>query len=254
VENATPKLFVVMAGDTYVFSVLARTADEARALVLEKIPTGLPDDLLKVHEVDGPVGAVEVRPPTGQGPFPLSRSLYEAFPSLAVCLPSWEAAMGTCFHFEVSVRLLAQKHFGGRSITEDVGDRENGKKPGLLSMLFDKLSFSDEEKVFLPRCNRLRNKIIHCEQDALQACVRELKPDFVPRPTVTRMNSPKGASAEEMLSVIQDRTNAVPVQGTSTRADGFFGWMLEAAYDGTFETAANLLGSGVRIINSKATQ
>jgi len=243
-----------MAGDTYVFSVLARTPEEARALVLEKIPTGVPDDLLKVHEVEGPVGVVEVRPPTGQGPFPLSRSLYEACPSLATCLPSWEAAMGTCFHFEVSVRLLAQKHFGGQSITEDVGDKEKGQKPGLLSMLFDKLSFVDEEKAFLPRCNRLRNKIIHCEQDALQAFVRELKPDFVPRPTVARMRFSKGASAEEMISVIQNQTNAVPVQGTSTRVDGFYGWMLEAACDGTFETATSLLGRGIRIINSKATQ
>jgi hypothetical protein len=64
----------------------------------------------------------------------------------------------------------------------------------------------------------------------------------------------RGASAEEMISVIQNQTNAVAVQGTSACADGFYGWMLEAACDGTFETATSLLGRGIRIINSKATQ
>jgi len=160
--------------------------------------------------------------------------------------------MGTSFHFEVSVRLLSQKNFGGRSITQDIA--ESGNKPGLLKMLFGKLAFTDEEKAFLPQCNRLRNKIIHCEQDALQKAVREMKPDFVPRPQVTRTRFPKGSDPEEMLAALQNRTDAVPVQATSTRADGFYGWMLEAACDGTFETAIDLLGRGIGMINAKAAQ
>jgi hypothetical protein len=252
--DASQKLFMVMAWDTYVFSVLAPTSDEARALVRGKIATDVPDGVLNIHEVEGPVGVVKVKQP--QPPFPFSRSIYEMSPNLANCLPSWETAMGTCFHFEVAVRLLAQKHFAGRSITENVGDRENNgkKKPGLLSLLFAKLSFSDEEKSFLPQCNHMRNKIIHCEPDALQAAIKEMKPDFAPRAKVVRMRLPAGAKSEEMISVLENQTNAVPVKETSTRADGFYGWMWEAACDGTFETATNLLGSGIRIINSKAMQ
>lgn len=164
--------------------------------------------------------------------------------------------MGTCFHFEVAVRLLAQKHFAGRSITENVGGQEknDAKNPGLLSLLFTKLSFSDEEKSFLRQCNHLRNKIIHCEPDALQAAIKAMKPDFAPAAKVVRGHFPKGANSEETRSVLENQTNAVPVKETSTRTDGFYGWMWEAASDGTFEMATNLLGRGIHIINSKAVQ
>ena len=52
-----------------------------------------------------------------------------------------------------------------------------------------------------------------------------MKPDFAPRAKVVRMRLPNGENSEEMISVLENQTNAVPVKETSTRADGFYGWM-----------------------------
>jgi hypothetical protein len=84
--------------------------------------------------------------------YPTGRILRAADQMLSLSLPQWEAAMHACFHFEVMVRILAQKHFLGESITRDIGDN-NKKGEGLLTMLFRTLAFTDDEKQFLRRCN-----------------------------------------------------------------------------------------------------
>src|SRR5690348_13402023 len=96
-----------------------------------------------------------------RGPFPTSEMLYRFGPALGSCLPAWEGAMGACFHFEVIVRLAANRFFPTESVTRDIGT--GSKEKGLLELLFAKLEFSTGEKAFLPKCNTLRNKIIHCE-------------------------------------------------------------------------------------------
>src|SRR5260370_22767373 len=90
-------------------------------------------------------------------------------PMLAFSLPRWEEAMLSCFHFEVKVRLLAGKVFPAESVTREIGDTKNG----LLVLLFQRLTFSDNEKAFLPKCNTLRNKLIHCEPDAVRRLGQE---------------------------------------------------------------------------------
>src|SRR4051794_36934294 len=115
------------------------------------------------------------------------RELLSHNPSLAFALGPWERAMVACFRFEVTVRQLAGKFYPGESVTTEIGDK-NGK-PGLMAMLFDrpKLAFTIAEKDFLPKCNRLRNKLIHCEPDAVRRLVQELWPVFQPADTVAQM-------------------------------------------------------------------
>lgn len=184
--------------------------------------------------------------------FPYSMILQASGPLLARCLPTWEAAMGSCFHFELLVRLLAQKHLGGESVTRDIGDR--GTRPGLLSRLFETLEFSEEEQAFLPKCNTLRNKLIHCEPDGVLRVVRELVPGFDPENRVHKHELPPGGSGEAILETLESQRGAVPVQSTSSRTDGFLGWMIQATVDGTFELAVELLGRGMAIVDSKSDQ
>lgn len=189
---------------------------------------------------------------SGEPLFLQSLPLYRSSPTLALCLPKWEQAMGACFHFELCVRLLAQKHFLGESVSTDVGDQK--RKPGLLTMLFGRLQFSDEEREFLPKCNRLRNKLIHCEPDKVVAVLREIVPEFRPTNKIQELKFGAEASAEEMIEVIRTRRNAINVQDTTSRQEGFLGWMMQAAHDGTFHLTAQVLGKAIMILNSKATQ
>jgi len=176
-------------------------------------------------------------------------SLHQQSPMLELCLPKWQAAMVACFQFELVVRLLAQKWFAGESVTRHIGDGSKGM--GLLSLLFLKLEFSPEERVFLPRCNTLRNKLIHCEPDALLRIVRELEPQFNPASAVRRTTLEPGASGADILSAIATQAGAVDMMSTTSQSDGFLGWMLQAASDGTFEAATELLIRGMTIVEAK---
>jgi hypothetical protein len=103
-----PKLFGFVVGDNAI-TVMARTLTDARALLLKKFgPQGVTAEHLRQADGrPGPITVVSMRRPPGS--FPLSPVLYQHSPALLSCLPKWEAAMGSCFHFEVAVRLLAQK-------------------------------------------------------------------------------------------------------------------------------------------------
>ena len=172
---------------------------------------------------------------------------------LSLSLPQWEAAMHACFHFEVMVRILAQKHFLGESITRDIGDN-NKKGEGLLTMLFRTLTFTDDEKQFLRRCNTLRNKLIHCEPDAVLRVLQEFKPDFKPPGLAFMIKLSGGQSDSDLLNANQTMSGAVPVQDTSSREEGFLGWMLDSAGNGTFGLATEVFVRAVLIANSKADQ
>ena len=176
-------------------------------------------------------------------------SLHQQSPLLELCLPKWQTAMAACFHFELLVRLLAQKFFAGESVTRDVADGRKGD--GLLTLLFGRLEFSSDERLFLPKCNTLRNKLIHCEPDALLRVVRELAPEFTPRSMVRRLTLEEQASGAQILAAIQTQDGAVDVMNTTSRADGFLGWMIQSASDGTFELATELLRRGMVMVDSK---
>jgi hypothetical protein len=185
-------------------------------------------------------------------PVSTGQILREADETLNISLPQWEGAMRACFHFEVIVRILAQKHFLGESITRDVADGKKGE--GLLTLLFRLLTFTEEEKLYLLRCNSLRNKLIHCEPDGVLRVLREIMPDFAPPNRAFRINLSGGESGAELVTTIQTMRGAVPVQRTSSREDGFLGWMLESAANGTFLFAVEVFVGAVRIVDSKADQ
>ena len=171
-------------------------------------------------------------------------------PMLAMCLPAWEGAMLGCFHFEVKVRLLAGKFFPPESVTTEIGPKD-----GLLALLFKRLSFTDEEAAFLPKCNTLRNKLIHCEPDAVRRLVQELDPDFRPPDVVQQVRIPDDMrTGEGILELLNTGKTAVAVSTTSSRSEGFLGWMLQAAGDGTFDRARRVFIHGMQIIDSKLDQ
>jgi len=172
-------------------------------------------------------------------------------PALAYSLPHWEEAMLASFHFEMHVRLLAGRFHPAESVTTEIGD-SNGK-PGLLKMLFQRptLAFDGAEQSFLPKCNRLRNKLIHCEPDAVRKSVQELMPAFQPPDKVHLLKLPKGASGTAIIETLQTQAGAINVSATASRQEGFFGWMLQASNDGTFDLAAGIFRFGIGIIKAK---
>jgi hypothetical protein len=169
---------------------------------------------------------------------------------LGLSLPKWEAAMGSCFHFELVVRLLAGIKFPSESVNRDIADGKKGE--GLLTLLFRQMSFTDEERAFLPKCNTLRNKLIHCEPDAVLRLVQDLVPGFQPPSVMKQFNISPGASGTDILQMIVSREGATDVLKTSSRKQGFTGWMVQAAQDGTFDQANALLGRGIAIVDSRA--
>ena len=179
--------------------------------------------------------------------FPHGDGLRASGPILGTFLWAWEAAMGSCFHFELSARLLAQVRFARESIELDLGARA-----GLLALLFRHWPFTDDEKDFLPKCNTMRNKIIHCEPDTLYKIVREIDPSFTPPPHVRSVTLDEHASGSEILDAITTQRGVVDVKNTTTRDQGFSGWMMEAASNGTFAKAVEILGRGIAILRSKA--
>lgn len=176
---------------------------------------------------------------------------YEASdsPLLATALPQWARAMLGCFTVEVKVRLLAGKYFPSESVAKDIGAQEGG----LLELLFAKLAFSDDEKAFLRRCIKLRNKLIHCEPDKVRSLVQEFDPTFRPPNLFKKFRVPEGGlTAAVVVDAVTNGTGGVNVIGTRSRDEGFLGWMLQAAEDGTFDRAAEIFRQGGNIISGKA--
>ena len=139
-----------------------------------------------------------------------------------------------------------------QSVTTDIGDKKG--QPGLLTTLFQrpKLALTAAERSFLPKCNTLRNKLIHCEPDAVRKLVQELTPTFQPPNLVQLFRLQPGASGTAILDMLKTKKGAVNVSATTSRQDGFFGWMLQASKDGTFDMAAGIFGFGIGIMKAKA--
>jgi hypothetical protein len=171
-------------------------------------------------------------------------------PMLALSLPRWEEAMLSCFHFEVNVRLLAGKFFPAESVTREIGDLKNG----LLILLYQVLAFTDSEKTFLSKANTLRNKLIHCEPDAVRRLVQELVPAFQPPNVIQQIPLSENVTGAAIADALVNRTGAVNVADTSSRDEGFLGWMIQAAGDGTFDLAARSFKHAIGIIGVKARQ
>jgi len=171
-------------------------------------------------------------------------------PILATAFPQWARAMLGSFTVEAKVRLLAGKYFPSESVTKEVG-----ADGGLLDLLFGKLAFSDDEKTFLRRCIRLRNKLIHCEPDKVRSILQEIDPAFQPLNLFKRFSVPEGGLTKAgVIDAITNGTGGVNVVGTKSRDEGFMGWMLQAAGDGTFDQAAEIFTQAGDLINDKARQ
>lgn len=148
------------------------------------------------------------------------------------------------------MRLLAQKFFAGESVVRDIADGKKGS--GLLTLLFGRLPFSDDEKAFLLKCNTLRNKLIHCEPDGVLRIVQELDPTFTPPSLAVQLDISESSSGADTLEVIQGQRGAIDVLATTSRSAGFLGWMLQSTSDGTFHHAVEILTRGMTIIDTKA--
>ena len=169
-------------------------------------------------------------------------------PTLAVALPQWARAMLGCFTVEAKLRLLTGKYFPAESVTKDLGEAG-----GVLDLLFRKLPFADEEQVFLRRCVRLRNKLIHCEPDEVRRLVQEFVPAFQPPSVFKKFRVPEGGlSPEAIIDAVTSGSGGVNVPDTKSRDQGFLGWMMQAAQDGTFDLAAEIFRRGIEIISAKA--
>ena len=120
-------------------------------------------------------------------------------------------------------------------------------------MLFEKLDFTDDEETLLRKCTTLRNKLIHCEPDAVQRLVTELLPAFRPQVAMFQFHFPKGGLTPAVVrNAVENRTDGVPVTQTVSRQDGFIGWMMQAGYDGTSGLATKILRATIDIISAKA--
>jgi len=163
---------------------------------------------------------------------------------LGISLPRWDEAMLACFHFELQVRLLASKYFPSESVVDKTAD--------LLKLLYKKIPFAQDEKVRLTRCNQLRNKLIHCEPDALLKLVKESNPGFCPAPVVREVDIPQSTlTISKLFGAI---ARAVNVQSTSSRDAGFQGWMMESASNGTFTQVTAMLNDGTALLFEKAAE
>ncbi len=173
--------------------------------------------------------------------------------SVALALPPWEIAMRACFRFELEVRLTVGRKRPADSVALDIGDKhyKGNPRPGLLSLLFEQYEFSPKEQEFIRKCNTLRNKLIHCEPDKVQELAMELARGFSPQNLVTNIPIPDDASGADVKRILTNLEGASPVRNTTARDQGFFGWMLQAAGDGTFSVAAGAIAHATRIIHER---
>jgi hypothetical protein len=167
-------------------------------------------------------------------------------PGLAIALPSWEKAMRACFRFEVQVRLTVGQKHPADSVSKDIGGQH-----GLLPLMFRELTFDKEEQRLLEKCNTLRNKLIHCQPDAVQRLVKELDSGFAPPNLVEQVKIPEGTGLADFEEILQTRKGAQPVLSTFSKERGFYAWMIQAANDGTFDLSAKILAEASELIHSR---
>jgi hypothetical protein len=79
-------------------------------------------------------------------------------------------------------------------------------------------------------------------------------PDFQPPALVQRVEIGGARSSEDILRALETLEGAVDVMTTTSRAEGFVGWMLQAAADGTFRVAVELLQQGMDMLDVKSAR
>lgn len=161
--------------------------------------------------------------------------------SLAKSLPT--AAMGACFHFELMIRLL---------VGRDDPPARLRKRSSILARLKPHFAAAREWE-YLDDCSELRNKLTHCELDAVRKIVLRRVPDFKPRDLVHEAKVEDGAPILPQRERMQRLENTIAVSQTFSRSNGFMGWMLQGSQDGTFELATVVLERGVDLLNAKRT-
>jgi hypothetical protein len=250
----SPKLFMVVLGKRkrHVASVLAMNPDQAVTRAVARFENPQNVEVQEVNEAEDGL-AVMVIPDPPLHFFPMTEHLITTHPILAHALPPWEGAMVSCFQWEMMVRLAAGKFWPGLSVATSIGDSKgkNGQpgKPGLLTMLYGKLPFTDDEKLFLNQSQKVRNKLIHCQPDALLKEIQVIWAKFKPPEKSQMIRLPNDGSA--IREVLETQRGAVPVQSTVSEQDGFVGWMLEAASTKIFEQANAIFRDAVEIIEKK---
>jgi hypothetical protein len=59
---------------------------------------------------------------------------------------------------------------------------------------------------------------------------------------------------DALVRAVTTGEGAIDVRDTHSRSEGFLGWVLQAAGDGTFGQAVAAFGQGIRILDSKAAR
>jgi len=154
---------------------------------------------------------------------------------LAHSLAKWEAATLACTRFEFGIRLQVGVTHPRESV--------NAK----LSELIPLTGCSESEQATLALCVRARNKLLHCELDALLAVLTQADATFQPQ----RRSTKAIEVGRNPLDTLNQLSSAVDVQDTKTRDEGFFGWLLEASSTGMFEQAVRLLDEGLSLANAR---
>lgn len=167
-------------------------------------------------------------------------------PMLRMVLPIWNAVALHCAWFELQVRLAAGVTDPAASVNKNIGGEH-----GLLTVLFEGGGYEEGDQQLLRSCAVIRNKLLHCEPDALLRELRKLDPTFEPPRAVTQVNLGNAASGAEIRDALATQEGAVSVQDTVSREAGFFGWMMEAAATGVFARAVEVLARGIEVLASR---
>jgi len=173
-----------------------------------------------------------------------AETMLRGSPMLAMVLPEWNELALRCAWFELKVRLVAGETHPG----ESVSNGRLGGDNGLLSLIFGTRPFDAAQQELLRSCVRVRNKVVHCEPDALLRELQKVDPTFSPPPTVTQLSVDGAQSGAEIREALETRRNAVAVQDTNSRKEGFFGWMLEAKNSGIFDKAIEVMERGINTL------
>lgn len=130
---------------------------------------------------------------------------------------------------ELQMRLLASK----TPELEQYAHKQNlDELEGCIYAHFD-THFTAEEKVFLKKARKLRNKILHSDFKAASTKTDEIT------------GTPKAGPSVYALNL--STSEVKPVSELSRRGAGVFGWMLECAQTGVFKEAEVIFKRAIEI-------
>ena len=148
---------------------------------------------------------------------PLIKIVYDLYHKMA----------GTASVFELNVRLKAD-------VTDELEPLSLGDLKPLVEKFIEhyrtKLNEGEAEKIL--KAHSLRNKIAHSDFKALFGKIKD-------HPLV---------SAGTATMLMFDSGEFTPVKDTAKREGKLFGWMLEAASNGTFKAAISELDQAITIV------